>query len=140
MLLRNSLNSYADSYDWRHIDAALKAKFIVSDDISRISANKDDADVPYLIWYPNLFDPETLVALVARKSVMQTPAARACIAAQDLQTFLLVVSEPFYTLMDALYEGGFEDCLDYSHKKPQELDIDTGGRDLPFPFFRLFTV
>ncbi|KAF3935662.1 hypothetical protein ABW19_dt0206503 [Dactylella cylindrospora] len=66
---------------------ATLARFIMNNDISRITDALEDCYLPYLIWFPNIPHHSTLRELVRRKPCMRPAAARTCIIANDTVTF-----------------------------------------------------
>lgn len=71
-----SLQPDADSYA-----SAITARFIMSNDLSRITEDTDDVDIPWQIWYPCRACPETYVELARRKPAARAVVARALVVA-----------------------------------------------------------
>ncbi|PWY65623.1 hypothetical protein BO94DRAFT_570357 [Aspergillus sclerotioniger CBS 115572] len=77
------------------LQSAITARFIMSNDLSRIPAQSStsiprprnphtqasDSTLPFCIWYPNLAEPETYRELARREPRMITSMARACMIA-----------------------------------------------------------
>jgi hypothetical protein len=59
---------------------AITARFIMVNDLSRVSPRSSPYDLPYNIWYPIIPVEATLEELVRRRPDMKPQAARACIA------------------------------------------------------------
>ncbi|KAF3909250.1 hypothetical protein ABW20_dc0105174 [Dactylellina cionopaga] len=78
---RNVTNSF------ERIMRAINARFIMNNDLSRITDDLDDRYLPYLIWYPARPYEQTLQELVRRKPSMRQAAARACIVANFTNTY-----------------------------------------------------
>ncbi len=70
-----------DRYGNNTIRAAVNARFIMNNDLSRVTADTPDAQLPYLIWYPAVARWQTYAELARRKPSMKASVARACIVA-----------------------------------------------------------
>lgn len=79
---------------------AINARFIMTNDLSRITENTRDEDLPHQIWFPLRARPETYVELARRKPAARAAVARALIVA-DYQDAWDEVSdiEPYHELM-----------------------------------------
>lgn len=60
---------------------AINARFIMCNDLSRITESTPDNELPYMIWYPTWAHSTTYEELARRKPVMLPAVARACIRA-----------------------------------------------------------
>lgn len=60
---------------------AINARFIMCNDLSRITESTLDKDLPYMIWYPTWAHSTTYEELTRRKPVMLPAVARASIVA-----------------------------------------------------------
>ncbi|KAL8393758.1 hypothetical protein RB595_003488 [Gaeumannomyces hyphopodioides] len=70
----------------KHYIQAIHARFIMSNDLSRISEDQPpDDELPWQIWYPTRAAAETYVELARRRPCMRPAVARALIVA-DYQT------------------------------------------------------
>ncbi|KJJ29148.1 hypothetical protein AFLA70_13g006030 [Aspergillus flavus AF70] len=69
-----------DISDYR-IQRAIYARFIMDNDISRITPETPCNELPYLIWYPAIAHWRVYQELVRRKPSMKAAVARACIVA-----------------------------------------------------------
>lgn len=79
-------NKAKDTFDPVYTQA-INARFIMSNDISRIKPETPDCELPYCIWYPAIAHPFTYLELWRRKPVMQPSIARACIVADYPQIY-----------------------------------------------------
>jgi hypothetical protein len=68
-------------FDTPRVKRALHARFIMSNNLERITSHTKAEELPYLIWYPQFAVPETYVELARRQPDMRVQAARACVAA-----------------------------------------------------------
>ncbi|OBT51233.1 hypothetical protein VE04_09110 [Pseudogymnoascus sp. 24MN13] len=68
----------------QHLRQAINARFIMNNDLSRITDDTPYSDLPYNIYYPARPAWKTLEELVRRKPSMAPQVARVCIAA-DMQ-------------------------------------------------------
>ncbi|EJT72410.1 hypothetical protein GGTG_09276 [Gaeumannomyces tritici R3-111a-1] len=65
----------------KHYIQAIHARFIISNNLSRISKNQPpDNELPWQIWYPTRAAAETYVELARRRPYMRPAVARALIA------------------------------------------------------------
>lgn len=63
---------------------AITARFIMSNDVSRITPQTSSLDLPRLIWYPALAHSRTYEELARRRPDMHSAISRACIAANGM--------------------------------------------------------
>jgi len=70
-----------EKMDNLRIKMAINARFIMSNDLSRISAQTDPLELPYNIWFPQPASGIIYEELVRRRPAMKLQAARACIVA-----------------------------------------------------------
>jgi hypothetical protein len=79
------------------IRRAINARFIMNNDLSRITKNTKKNELPYLIWYPHWANSETYEELTRRKPSMKPQAARACIIAnyQDAYNRIQAIPDIF---------------------------------------------
>ncbi|KIH94803.1 hypothetical protein SPBR_09234 [Sporothrix brasiliensis 5110] len=77
---------------------AVNARHIMSNDVSRITAETPSSEIPYVIWHPRLPDWATLRELVRRRPDMRSQAAHACIVADYQGTYDGLQPEPSYVL------------------------------------------
>ncbi|KAK2753486.1 hypothetical protein FQN54_007876 [Arachnomyces sp. PD_36] len=69
------------------INRAITARFIMVNDLSRITPEIFSLELPYTIWHPLVPLEETLEELVRRKPDMKPQAARACIVGDYQQLY-----------------------------------------------------
>lgn len=79
----------------------ITARFIMSNDLSRITEDTDDADIPSQIWYPMRAAEETYVELARRKPAAIPAVARALIVADYQREWDSIADsiEPYQELM-----------------------------------------
>ncbi|KAK4449029.1 hypothetical protein QBC34DRAFT_494786 [Podospora aff. communis PSN243] len=88
------------------IRKAVNARFIMNNDLSRITSTTPESDLPYCIWYPGLPSPEVLLELVRRRPEMRQQAARACIVSGGFVTFKQLDPEPDAALLAEANSAG----------------------------------
>lgn len=71
----------------RAIRKAINARFIMNNDLSRITEFTPADELPYCIWYPGRPSQETLRELVRRRPEMRQQAGRTCIVAGFTELF-----------------------------------------------------
>ncbi|EON69336.1 hypothetical protein W97_08596 [Coniosporium apollinis CBS 100218] len=91
-----SLQPTIDDY---RIQCAINARFIMNNDLSRISPDTRDSVLPYCIWYPAVADWRTYMELARRKPSMKQSVARACIVADYKTVYDGLNAEPDSSLM-----------------------------------------
>ncbi|KAK2598275.1 hypothetical protein N8I77_011699 [Diaporthe amygdali] len=80
--------------------SAINARFIMTNDLSRITDDTPDADLPRQIWYPLRACAETYVELARRKPAARAAVARALIVADYQEAWDSVADiEPYNELM-----------------------------------------
>ncbi|KAL1879293.1 hypothetical protein Daus18300_001873 [Diaporthe australafricana] len=81
--------------------SAINARFIMSNDLSRITEDLHDADLSWQIWYPQRACAETYVELARRKPAARSAAARALIVAdyQEAWDSVADIIEPYRELV-----------------------------------------
>ncbi|KAJ5256936.1 hypothetical protein N7478_013040 [Penicillium angulare] len=82
------------------IQAAISARFIMNGDISRITPDTPETNLPYCIWYPSIPERSVLKALFHRQPKMKLSIARACIMADYREIYDLLDVNPDTTLME----------------------------------------
>ncbi|RDW77846.1 hypothetical protein BP5796_05698 [Coleophoma crateriformis] len=76
----NQPEAQPEAHEWKHaIRCAITARFIMNNDLSRVTEETPERDLPYLIYYPSLAQPSTYEELVRRKPSMAPQVARASI-------------------------------------------------------------
>ncbi|KAJ4378726.1 hypothetical protein N0V86_005597 [Didymella sp. IMI 355093] len=70
-----------ERFNTQRVKKALHARFIMSNNLERITSDTPEADLPYLIWYPHLAERETYVELARKRPDVRIQAARACLVA-----------------------------------------------------------
>lgn len=79
---------------------AINARFIMTNDLSRITENTRDEDLPHQIWFPLRARAETYVELARRKPAARAAVARALIVADYQEAWDEVPDiEPYHELM-----------------------------------------
>jgi hypothetical protein len=68
-------------FDTLRVKKALHARFVMSNNLERITVDTKGYELPYLIWYPRFAVPETYVEPARRRPEMRVQAARACVVA-----------------------------------------------------------
>lgn len=102
------------------IIAAINARFIMNGDLSRITADTPDAELPYNIWYPTIPLPCVLEELFRRQPKMKNAIARASILADYESVYDLVDADPDTILMrDACDSTNPHYLQDLEAKVPQ---------------------
>lgn len=76
------------------IRRSLNARFIMDNDLSRITGDTPDEDLPYQIWYPQCAHFSTFEELARRRPAMRTQAARACIVADYKESYVRIGATP----------------------------------------------
>lgn len=83
---------------------SIHARFIMVNDLSRITADTPDEDLPRQIWYPLHAQPETYLELARRKPAMLYVVARALVVADYADAWDALVGagqvEPYHELME----------------------------------------
>ncbi|KAI9778947.1 MAG: hypothetical protein M1816_003795 [Peltula sp. TS41687] len=85
--------------DDHSIRAAINARFIMNNDLSRITPDTKPSELPYCIWYPAVADWSTYAALARRKPSMKQSIARACIVADYESLYDKFDAEPDFFLV-----------------------------------------
>ncbi|KFZ22978.1 hypothetical protein V502_02543 [Pseudogymnoascus sp. VKM F-4520 (FW-2644)] len=92
-----SLQPEAKDPDQKCLRSGINARFIMNNDLSRITDDTPEDDLPYNIFYPSLPTSATLEELFRRKPCMAPQIARACIVAdrQSLYDDIKVYPDKF---------------------------------------------
>lgn len=92
---------YSLQPDANQYATAITARFIMSNDLSRITEDTDDRDIPSQIWYPQRAAAETYVELVRLKPAARAVVARALIVADYEEAWDRIADgiEPYEELM-----------------------------------------
>ncbi|KAB5522167.1 hypothetical protein GE09DRAFT_1155331 [Coniochaeta sp. 2T2.1] len=85
---------------------AITARYIMNNDLSRVTATTPAYELPYCIWYPGHPARETVAALVKRRPEMRQQAARTCIVAGFTNQFDEIDPEPDAPLMAEAKSSG----------------------------------
>lgn len=72
---------------YANIGAAITARFVMNNVLSRVTSATPDHLLPYLIWYPSIAAPSTYRELARRKPQMAPQVLRACIVAGYAEVF-----------------------------------------------------
>ncbi|KAK0624071.1 hypothetical protein B0T14DRAFT_602512 [Immersiella caudata] len=83
----------------RGIRKAITARFIMNNDLSRVTPTTPADELPYCIWHPGLPTGFVMEELVRRRPEMRQQAARACIVAGATETFKRLDPEPDAALL-----------------------------------------
>ncbi|KAL1908590.1 hypothetical protein Sste5344_005676 [Sporothrix stenoceras] len=88
----------------RRYASSIHARFIMVNDLSRITEETVDADLPRQIWYPTFALPATYIELARRKPSIRYVAARALVMADYMEVWDEMVNnnwvEPYFELLD----------------------------------------
>ncbi|OBT60948.1 hypothetical protein VE03_09297, partial [Pseudogymnoascus sp. 23342-1-I1] len=76
------------------IRRTINARFIMNNDLSRITDDTPDNDLPYNIYYPSWPTPKTLEELHRRKPCMAPQVTRACILADEQDLYDQIKVDP----------------------------------------------
>jgi len=106
------------------IQIAITARFIMSDDLSRISAEIREGDLPYQIWYPRLANPLTYEELAHRNPFMKAAAARACIVGNYKESYDRIQPTPDYFLAQEAKASSNPYYLDDLKLRAEKLNIN----------------
>lgn len=82
------------------IRQAILARFIMNNDLSRITEETPENHLPYLIWYPHWADTETYLELARRKPSMTPQIARACIVTDRPDIWKAINPTPDWFLLN----------------------------------------
>ena len=105
---------------------AINARYIMNNEISRITDETPEHDLPYLIWYPDWPCEETLIELVQRKPSMMQQIARTCIVANYGDAWNKINPTPHFWLYEEARDrrgGGSFFCKDIE-RRSREMGID----------------
>lgn len=120
-----------DDHDPGTIQAAIDARFIMNNDISRITVSNFKKWAPYLIWYPSLAAESTCRELAKRRPDMKTQVLRAAIVGgyQDLFNELVMDVIPDQALLKKLLAARMPELKEKLGNRVTELDLFLGGSD-----------
>ncbi|KAK0657782.1 hypothetical protein B0T16DRAFT_402541 [Cercophora newfieldiana] len=126
---RISLDGMAEAY-MRGIRKAITARFIMNNDLSRVTSTTPADELPYCIWYPGLPTGRVLEELVRRRPEMRQQAARACIVAGAFETFRGLDPDPDAALLAEAERVGNPAFGQFLRNK-----IEQAGPDFVLPRF-----
>jgi len=124
-----SLDGMAEAY-MRGIRKAITARFIMNNDLSRVTSTTPADELPYCIWYPGLPTGVVLEELVRRRPEMRQQAARACIVAGASETFKQLDPDPDAALLAEADIAGNPTFSQFLRNK-----IEQAGPDFVLPRF-----
>ena len=107
-----SLQPNVDHY---RIRAAINARFIMTNDLSRITPDTPNSELPSCIWYPAVACWQTYVELHRRLPSMKQSVVRACIVADYETVYDELDPEPEPSLM-----AGARDSLNSHYRRDLE--------------------
>ncbi|KAJ5437024.1 hypothetical protein N7445_007909 [Penicillium cf. griseofulvum] len=88
------------TFQYNGIKAAIHARFIMNGDLSRITPDTPDNELPYLIWYPSIPRKSVLRELFRRQPTMKPAIARTCIIADYEDLYDLLDADPDTEIME----------------------------------------
>jgi len=124
-----SLDGMAESH-MRGIRKAITARFIMNNDLSRVTSTTPADELPYCIWYPGRPSGQVLIELVRCRPEMRQQAARACIVAGFTELFRHIDPEPDAALLAEAKKAGDPDFGQFLRNK-----IEQAGPDFVLPSF-----
>ncbi|TPX14046.1 uncharacterized protein E0L32_000440 [Thyridium curvatum] len=83
----------------RRYESAITARFIMTNDLSRVTEQTDDHDLPFQIWWPQRAKPETYLELARRKPSMKPAVARALLVADYQSAWDSLDFKPYHGLL-----------------------------------------
>lgn len=102
--------------------SSITARFIMNNDLSRISPDSNPASLPYCIWYPTLACKATYWKLVQLNPSMKPAAARACIVADYQFTYDRIDPDPDPFLLREARDSTNPHYLQDIERKVSQLD------------------
>ncbi|KAF6836579.1 hypothetical protein CPLU01_03614 [Colletotrichum plurivorum] len=117
------------------IELAITARFIMNNDLSRISPDNPDEycrDVPDMFWYPQFPRETTLRELVRRRPRTSFRVAQACIAANYQDTYDVLDPEPHWILYQQARQSHNPHYVQHIERRAAEsgVKLDTDLRRL----------
>lgn len=119
-----SLQPEVADFCMRAIRCAINARFIMNNDLSRITEETDEGDLPYQIWYPYWAHYSTYEELARRKPSMKAQAARACIVADYKESYNRIQATPDYYLVKEAQASHNPYYLEDLKRRAMEMHID----------------
>ena len=110
--------------DFASVRRYVHARFIMNNDLSWVTDDMPDSDLPYYIWFPTKALPETYVELARRVPAMRQAAAHAFIALNDVQRFEDLQPIPDRTLWDDADRHADKSFLEVIVDRADKLGID----------------
>lgn len=89
-----------------YLQRAVTARYVMNNDLSRISRTTPAHELPYCIWYPGHPARETIAALVRRRPDMKAQVARTCVVANYTTLFDELDPEPDKPLLAEAKSAG----------------------------------
>ncbi|KAH8879282.1 hypothetical protein GQ53DRAFT_739030 [Thozetella sp. PMI_491] len=118
--------------DHRYI-SAIHARFIMNNDISRITDDVSDADLPRQIWYPLRAHAATYLELARRKPAMTAAVSRALLVADHQEAWDSVDAEPYYELMEEARASRNPHYLEVLRRRCAERNLDPDFLEGKYP-------
>lgn len=112
------------------IRKSITARFIMNNDLSRVTEDTPADELPYCIWYPGRPSRGTLKELVRRRPDMKQQAGRACIVAGFTALFDELDPEPDAALLAEAEKSGYPHFAEFLRKK-----IEQAGPEFSLPRF-----
>lgn len=132
-----SLQPCAEPEDWR-IRRAINARFIMSNDLSRITPTTCVFELPYCIWFPQPAYWTVYEHLARLRPDMKLHAARACIVADYQESFEIIDPPHDFALVKEAQVSRNPFYLEYLQAK--EAQGDTTGKDYDVKWWKYYTI
>jgi len=113
-----------DALDDSRIQSAINARFIMNNDLSRITDETPDSHLPLLLHRPVFANRYTYEELALRKPILATHIARVCILANYQDSYDRLNIRPQVILMDSAEESSNPHYKADLLRRAAELDID----------------
>lgn len=128
------------------INCAISARFVMVNDLSRVTPKIFSMDLPYTIWHPLVPLEETLEELIRRRPDMKPQAARACIVGDYQQLYTKIDPDADRGLLEEArlsrnlyYQEDLEDKIKTGRGKDADDSLDP-WRSLTHTSLRLGTL
>lgn len=121
-----------------HIRRAINARFIMTNDLSRITPTTPVDELPYCIWFPQPAYHTVYEQLARLRPEMRLQAARACIVANYQPSFEKIDPPHDSALVKEAEESPNPFFLKYLQAK--EAQGDTTGEDYESAYWKFFTI
>jgi hypothetical protein len=132
-----SLQPAAEISHWR-IQRAINARFIMTNDLSRITSTTPRDELPYCIWFPQPAHYTVYEHLARLRPEMKLQAARACIVANYQSSFEQIdPPHDFYLVKEA---QASPNPFFLKHLQAKEAQGDTTGKYDHFQWWKSCTI